>query len=326
MKKRLFFVCLILVTASLLWANGGNEETDDRLHFIYITPAGGHAYWVDVADGIKESSENFGVKTDLIGPANVDIMRQIEDIEAAIADSPDGIITMALNPSSYEGVINKAVDAGIPVVLLDGDAPESKRSMYVGVNTYMQGLEMAEKVAAATGGQAKIGIVTAGLDIEIINWRIDGLREGMKAYPGREIIDVQDARGDSIQAEQKATAMMQTYPEINVMIAAGASDVPGVGKAIEQMGVQDSILGVAFNDPPQGIDYLKAGVLDFIIASLPYEEGWVSVEAMYRVAIGEADSYPTDLVYLRSVEITKENADTYKELQPPLLADYMAAQ
>lgn len=327
--KKVLAVLLVLAMSGMVWANGSQEEgsgPDEKMNFIYITPAGGHSYWVDVANGVMAAGEKYGIAVNEQGPANVDIMQQIEAIEAAIAARPDGIITMALNPSSFQGVIDEAVDAGIPVVLLDGDAPESKRDFYVGVNTYQQGLIMAEKIAVATNENAKIGIVTAGLDIDIINWRIDGMKEILRKYPGMEIVAIEDARGDSILAAEKGSAMLQTYPEINVLVAAGASDVPGVGKAIVDMEVEDSVIGVAFNDDPQGLDYLREGVFDFIIASLPYDEGFIAVEALYRVVTGEAAGYAADSVSLPSIEITGENADSYKGQVPPTVKELIDSQ
>lgn len=328
MKKGLV-VLFVLVFSTMAWASGSQDETgvdDDKMHFIYITPAGGHSYWVDVANGVKAAGEKYGIDVNEQGPVNVDIMQQIEAIETAIAARPDGIITMALNPSSFQGVIDEAVEAGIPMVLLDGDAPESKRDFYVGVNTYQQGLIMAEKIAESTNQKAQIGIVTAGLDIDIINWRIDGMKEVLKKYPDMDIVAIEDARGDSILAAEKGSAMLQTYPEINVLVAAGASDVPGVGKAIVDMEVIDSVIGVAFNDDPQGLDYLKDGVFDFIIASLPYDEGFIAVEALYRVVTGEAASYGVDSVSLPSIEITKDNADSYKGQVPPTVKELIDSQ
>lgn len=291
------------------------EEEKEDFHFVYVTPAGASPYFVDIQDGIDAAAKDLGVTVDTVGPDDVDFIAQIEAMEAAAVDKPDGIMTMAVNPESYTEPIKKVVEGGVPVVLLDGDAPESLRSFYVGVNTFNQGVDMAKKIAEVAGEDAKIGIVTAGLDVDIINWRIDGMREEMKNHEGMEIIAIEDAHQDTIAAGEKATTMIQTYPEINVMVAAGASDVPGVGKAIDDLGKKDEILGVAFNDDPQGLSYLETGVYDFIIASLPYEEGYATVQAMVAVVKGE--TFPTDIIYLRSVEINADNVKTYKDSAPP---------
>lgn len=301
----------------------GAEGKD--LHFVYVSPAAAVSYWVDVASGVEAAAKDLGVKVDLVGPDQVDQMKQIEDIEAAVVSKPDGVITMALNEEAFADPVKYAVENGVPVVLLDGDAPDSPRSFYVGVNTYQQGVDVGNKILETVGKDAKIGIVTAGLDIEIINDRIDGLKAVCEENPGMEIVAIEDAAGDTIQAGEKATAMLQTYPEINVMIAAGASDVPGVGLAIDELGLKDKVTGIAFNDDPQGLDYLKTGVYDFILCSLPSEEGYAAVQAIYYSVSGKLPEDCPDTVYLRSIVINADNVDTYKDVTPPTFEELLEA-
>lgn len=321
MKKILAMATMMATTLAV----GFGAAAEEELHFIYVSPAAAVSYWVDVASGITSAAEDLGVKVDLVGPDQVDQMKQIEAIEAAAVDQPDGIMTMALNAEAFTDPVNYAVENGVPVVLLDGDAPESQRSFYVGVDTYQQGIDVGNEIVARYGAEAKIGIVTAGLDIEIINDRIDGLQSICDANPGMEIVAIEDAAGDTILAGEKATAMLQTYPEINVMIAAGASDVPGVGLAIDELGLKDTVAGIAFNDDPQGLEYLKDGVYDFILCSLPSEEGYASVQAMYYVVTGTLPEGSPDAVALRSVVITADTVDTYKDVEPPTFEELLEA-
>ena len=70
-----------------------------------------------------------------------DVDAMVKYIDTAIASKVDGIITMALSPAAIGPAIDRAVDAGIPVVLVDTDAPESKRAAYVGTSNYDAGYE-----------------------------------------------------------------------------------------------------------------------------------------------------------------------------------------
>ena len=93
---------------------------------------------------------------------------------------------------------------------MDGDCPDSKRSFLTYSDTFGQGEQVFKKVAEAKDGKAKIGIITAGLDIEIINWRLDGINSVVDQYPDMEIIDIQDAQCDVLLDQEKAISMMQT--------------------------------------------------------------------------------------------------------------------
>ena len=297
-------------------ANKDASSEAKSYRIIYVDPAAANPYWVDVASGIQAAAKDLGITVEMSGVDQINHIKQIEEIESAVADHPDGIITMAQNPESFTAPVDYAVKNGVPVVLLDGDAPDSARSFFCGVDTYTQGVQMGEKLLDLVGENAKIGVVTAGLDIKIINDRIDGLKSVCEKHPGMEVVAIEDAHGDTVLAGEKATAMLQTYPEINVMMAAGAADVPGVGLAIDELGLKDKVTGIAFNDDPQGLEYLKTGVYDIILCSLPYEEGYAAVQAMYYTLTGKIPAGSPDKVYLRSVVINADNVDSYKDIPP----------
>ena len=54
-----------------------------------------------------------GYKATLTGPNKIDIPAMISQIEQAIADGADGIITCPLDPAAFKGVIDQAKGKGI---------------------------------------------------------------------------------------------------------------------------------------------------------------------------------------------------------------------
>ena len=66
---------------------------------------------------------------------------------------------------SEQVAIDKAIDAGIPVVCVDADVPHSKRMAFIGTDWYQLGVEQAKALApylkGKTGKAVMIGI--AGL-------------------------------------------------------------------------------------------------------------------------------------------------------------------
>ena len=61
----------------------------------------------------------MGFAGDWVGPANIDVDSMIKQIEIAIAEGADGIITCGLNPEAMVNVMKQADEAGIPVVLVN---------------------------------------------------------------------------------------------------------------------------------------------------------------------------------------------------------------
>src|SRR6185295_10581876 len=67
-------------------------------------------------------------------PESADQIRQKEILESFITQKVDGIAISCLNGDFLTDTINRAVDAGIPVVTWDADAPKSKRIAFYGVD------------------------------------------------------------------------------------------------------------------------------------------------------------------------------------------------
>ena len=70
----------------------------------------------------------------IAGPNTVDIPSFITAIETTAARRPAGMMIVGWDPSAVIAPINRVIESGIPVVCVDGDAPESKRLAFVGTN------------------------------------------------------------------------------------------------------------------------------------------------------------------------------------------------
>ena len=155
-KKTLAFILAAATTISMIGCGNTNTqdstaaevavETDtdveeattgeNTYHYTCVSPLASHEYCIDVEEGIQAGAKEQGVDVAVLGDTKVDVDAMVKYIDTAIASKVDGIITMALSPAAIGPAIDRAVDAGIPVVLVDTDAPESKRAAYVGTSNY----------------------------------------------------------------------------------------------------------------------------------------------------------------------------------------------
>jgi ribose transport system substrate-binding protein len=288
------------------------EETaaPEEYRFTLVSPLVGHPYWVTVEDGMKAANEQFGVDTQYVGPTEINIDEQIKYFETAIASKVDGIITMALDPEAFTPVIDKAVDAGIPVVLIDTDAPDSKRNFYAGTSNFAAGQAAGESLIEATGGKAQIGIITGAINAANLNERIDGFNEAIKEYPDMKVLAVEPSDTDLLKATEKAQTLLQTYPEMNAMFGVSATDVQGAAKVVEEQNKIGEITLVGFDDMDDTIQYIKDGVVYSTIVQKPFEMGRLGVELLVQIKEGNAPSEP--VIDTGVTIVTKDNIDSYQ--------------
>src|SRR5580765_2731842 len=137
MMKRL--VVLAAMVALGTWACGGSggstPETGRRLKFALIPKALDIPVFDYANIGAQRAAKELG-NIDVIyhAPDHSDVLKQKEVLESFIVQKVDGIAISVLDAQALTSTIDKAVDAGIPVVTWDSDAPDSKRFAFYGVD------------------------------------------------------------------------------------------------------------------------------------------------------------------------------------------------
>src|SRR5947207_9925854 len=161
-------ICTALVTMAIATAacgggNAGNEsrKTGSKLRFAVIPKSLDIPVFDYAKTGAEREAAQLGnVEVIWRGPENADQLRQKEILESFITQRVDGIAISCLNGDFLSETINKAIDAGIPVVTWDADSPRSKRIAFYGVDDKAAGRIMGEQAVALLGGKGKIAIIT----------------------------------------------------------------------------------------------------------------------------------------------------------------------
>lgn len=288
----------------------GTQETRGY-RFTWVNPIVGLEYWSIAESGMAAADEKYGTDTQTVGPTEINIDEQIKQIDAAVAAQVDGIITMALDPEAFTPAINRAVEAGIPVVCIDTDAPDSMRQYYAGTSNYDAGMEAGRKMAELTGGKANIGILMGGINAANMVSRVEGFKDAIKDYPDMQIIATEDSNADLLTGTQKAQAMMQTYPEMDAIFGTSSTDAQAAGKVAAEMNVVDNYCIIGFDDMADTLQYIRDGVVDATTVQKPYQMGYLGVELLVQAIEGNG---PAEQIIDTGVTIvTQENVDTYNQ-------------
>lgn len=179
MKKTLAIALALCMVFSLCAIAA---SADDQLHFEMLVKSYQSSYWQAAVKGIEMEAKEKGVDVNCTGPnAESDIADQVNMLNNAINNAPDGIGLAANDPASVLDALQAAMDAGIPVVAFDSgipNAPEGALVSTVATNNYAAGATAAEhlyaalkdKIAAADA-QVRIGEVNQEATSESITSR-----------------------------------------------------------------------------------------------------------------------------------------------------------
>ncbi len=249
-------------------AAGADSVSGDT--YVFLPKSLNNPYWVDARKGMEAEAAKLGVKAQFLGPDTDDAGKQVAIFESVLSKKPAGIAVSPNDPASVTSIIAKARAAGIPVIAWDGPVPKSEVLGYIGTDNVTAGKKQAEALVAAMGETGKVAVVIGSLSAPNLNQRLQGLKEGLAAHPGIQIVATEQSGESVADAQGKAETILQAHPDLNAMVGIGGSDLPGIAGALKSAGSCGKIKAVGFDVVPQGIQGMKDGCVNALISQKPY--------------------------------------------------------
>jgi len=308
MMKRLVILAAAIVVAT--WACGGTggstPEAGRRWKFALI-PKSLDIPVFDYANiGAQREAKALG-DVDVIyrGPDRPDDLKQKEVLESFITQKVDGIAISVLNPESLTSTIDKAVEAGIPVVTWDSDAPASKRFAFYGVDDFKSGQEMGKAAAELLNGKGTVAFITS-LGANNLARRLEGVKDVLKDYPNIKAIETYDVQEDSVRASAMIAAGSNRYPDLGAWISVGGWPV-FTQNALAPVPPNTKV--ISFDTNPPAPDLIKAGKAQVLVGQKYFGWGGETVKLLYGAVKGK---YPATKVIDSGVDIVNaKNVDDY---------------
>src|SRR5262245_51331636 len=189
------------------------------------------------------------------GPETADELRQKEIVESFITQRVDGIAISVLNADFLTSAIDKAVDAGIPVVTWDSDAPKSKRFAFYGVDDFKSGQEMGKAAAELLNGKGTVAFLTS-LGANNLLRRLDGVKDVLKGYPNIKVVETYDIQENSVRCSELIAVGTNRYPDLGAWISVGGWPV-FTRNALAPVPATTKV--ISFDTNPPAPDLIKAG-------------------------------------------------------------------
>lgn len=227
--------------------------------YIYVSCMGNLEFFNAHKYGWKWAGEKLGVKTTYVGPAEYDLNAMISAFDQAIAKQPKGIVVFAVEPSLIPS-INKAVDAGIPVVTILGDLPKSKRLSFVGSHQHTLGYEGGRRLAAAIGGKGKVAVLSIP-GVQMFDDRETGYRDAFKEFKGIEVVQVGDTQADTVTAINTAKSIMLRHPDLAGFACTDSTGGIGSATAVEETGQVGKVKIVSMDRNSDLLQKIDKGVI-----------------------------------------------------------------
>jgi ABC-type sugar transport system substrate-binding protein len=234
--------------------------------------------------GVDGAAKELKVDASATGPSTANVDEQVNIIEGLITNKVDGIVTDIINPEALNGVIDKAMAAGIPVVTFNSDANGSKRIAFYGQDLKNSGVVCAQALIEFMGDKGDVMLVSGDLAATWSQGRMEGNKEVLSKLPGiKVVLDLNAGQGgfDEAQVYADIENAFKANPTVKGVSSMDAVTTPAVGRYI----LRNKLVGKVFHTGqdwlPETLDNIDKGATQVSLSQDPYGQGFKAVKGIY---------------------------------------------
>lgn len=289
--------------------------------YYMVTFLSGYPFWKECYRGFEDAGKLYGVKTVYGGSTEYDINAAITALDQIIAKKPAGIAISCMDATAYIPSINKAREAGIPVITFDSDSPKSKRFTYIGTQNYQAGAAAARYIGQKLGGKGEV-VAATSMGQTNIKERTQGFEETIKKeFPNIKVDQAIDAGNDQVTAANNVSNTLKKNADLNYIFCGNQHSVVGSQKALQEANMAGKVKIVGFDTDKTTLDAIKSGEVDATISQAPWSEGYWAMNYLYFLSnelVNPVDDwqkkgYPAvpSSIDSGTTVVTKENYDAF---------------
>ncbi len=250
-------------------------------HYTLVNHVTTNVFFTPTQNGAADACKLLGSSYTWTGSATSNVSEMVNSINSAVSSKVQGIATTLISPTAFNGPVQAALKAGIPVVAYNADEPQSGRLSYIGQDLFVSGQQMGDQIVKLlpNGGQIALFIATPGA--ANIQPRIDGAKDTLKSHPNIKYDVV--ATGAAVPAELTViNSWAQSHSSAKGMFAVDAGSTQGIAQTIQKQGLKaKGWVGGGYDLTPITEQLLAAGYIEFTIDQQPYLQGFLPILQLY---------------------------------------------
>lgn len=274
-------------------------------------------YWSKPLDGFKAASEelsDFNTRIEIFSFDTGDESSFIHEFKRMISSAPDGVIVA---PHFHEAALKltqECRDRNIPYILIDNNLDDGSGLAYFGQDAFQSGIVAAKLMHYGLPENSLVLILNLAGN-KVITRHMQHRENGFISYfskeiPGHKIqtlsfaIDISDER----EPEASLKKILNEHQDISGIFVTN-SRIHRVAESLEALDIFGLRI-VGYDLVHANCEFLKKGMIDYLIGQKPAEQGYKSAMAMFDYLLNKKKA---DRINFSAIDIImKENIDFYK--------------
>lgn len=287
----------------------GAAMADGLISIIVNDPS--NPYWYTEGEVAKAEAENLGYSA-TVAAHKGDTNTESNLIDTAITNKAVAIILDPANADGSVGAVRKAVNAGVPVFLVNAEINQEglAKSQLVSNNAQGAALGAMQWVEDVGDSGNYVELFGAPSDNNA-QTRSNGYETVLSQYPDLVKVGQDVANWDRTQGYNKMQSLLQAHPDIIGVISGNDEMALGAIAALKEAGRLEDVKVGGFDGSPDAVDAIKAGELEYTVLQ--------PVAIFSKEAVKQADSFirtgstgvDAEKQLFDCLLITKDNVDDY---------------
>ena len=276
-------VPLVLASAIVLAACGGDRPSNRRLQIAVIPKGTTHEFWKAIHAGAVKAAQERNVEVIWKGPVKEDDRdEQIKVVETFISEGVDGIVLAPLDDRALVPVLNDAKARKIPVVIFDSGVKWDGYISFVATDNYKAGALGADRLGTVVGGKGNVILLRYAEGSASTMEREAGFLDTLaKKYPGIKVISSNQYGGATTETAYTASEnLLSTYKDVQGIFTPNESTTFGMLLALDAAGRTNQVKLVGFDASEKLVEAMAQRKIQGLVLQNPLHMAELAVQTL----------------------------------------------
>jgi ribose transport system substrate-binding protein len=327
---RKILTLLVVLTATIVFGCNRQGTTDSggkkKLTIAVIPKGTTHEFWKSIHAGSLKAEGEFtaqGTPVAVIwkGPLREDDReQQIQVVEGFSSQGVNGIVLAPLDNRALVRPVEEAKRAGVPTVIIDSGLESDAIVSFVATDNRKGGSLAAERMGGLLGGKGKVLMLRYQEGSASTEEREAGFVEGLKKFPGIELISGDQYAGATRDTAKRASENLlnRFADQIQGIFTPNESSTAGMLLALQDIGKAGKVTFIGFDTSETFIEAMKNKQLHGIVVQNPFNMGYLGVRTMVEHLQGKPVEKRIDTGVTMVTPENMNAAEIQTLLHPPL--------